>query len=121
MIIKNKSELRIRISLIIGAVVFLFGGIDSLDQNNLVLAISNFLLAAANIAGAYYIRKLTFVNVILWFLNSGLAFLIAISYFSLGKKELPFAWAVVGVLYLVVGIINYKKQKVKIETSNISN
>jgi hypothetical protein len=112
MILKKKSELKIRLSLIIAAVAFIFTGIDSLDQNNLTLAASNFLLAAVNLGGFYFIKlHSVLLNTVLLIFNSFLAFIIAYNYFIAGKIALPLAWLLLGILYLIVAVKNYRKQK----------
>ena len=115
MSIKINRETRVRIALIVGFIAFFFAGWDSLDNNNLLLAVSNFCLAAANLLSLYFIKeKASIVNIVLLMLNSCLAFIVAYGYFNVGKKALPLAWVLVGFVYLAVTIRAYKKSKQKI-------
>ena len=60
-------------------------------------------------------------NIILLMLNAILAFIVAYGYYDAGKKTLPVAWMIVGVLYLLVSIKTYKKKKLNPESTNLSN
>ena len=107
-----RRETRLHISLVIGFVAFLFAGIDSLEQNFIILAVCNFLLAAANIISLYFLKdKTSTANIVLLILNASLAFIIAYSFYAVGKKALPAAWIIVGVVYLGFSFREYKKYK----------
>lgn len=112
MAFKIKRETRVRISLVIGFMAFFFAGWDSLDHNLVILGVSNFLLAGANLISLFFVKeKGSMVNIILLLLNAILAFIVAFGYFDAGKKTLPLAWVIVGFLYLSVSVKAYKKSK----------
>ena len=118
---KINRESRIRISLVIGFIAFLFAGLDSLEQNQLLLATSNFLLAIVNLANIFFIKeKKTTANIILLFLNACLAFIVSYSYFTSDKGFLPLAWLVVGLFYVILSIKAIKKNKQHIVNQNIN-
>jgi hypothetical protein len=109
---KINRETRIRISLIIGIITFFIAGLDSLDQGQLILAVSNLLFAIVNLASLYFIKgKESSVSVILLILNAGLAFIVSYGYYSSGKVMLPMAWLLVGLFYIVLSFITIKTKK----------
>ncbi|HKI79453.1 MAG TPA: hypothetical protein VKA26_13005 [Ignavibacteriaceae bacterium] len=117
-----KRKTKVRLSLIVGFVAFFFAGWDSLDQNYLILAIANFILAGANIVSFFYIKeKASTVNIFLLMLNACLAFIVAYGYFEAGKKGLPVVWIIVGLLNIIVALKTIKKKKLNLELKNITN
>jgi|WetSurMetagenome_2_1015567.scaffolds.fasta_scaffold61342_3 hypothetical protein len=109
---KINRDTRIRISLIVGFVAFFFAGLDSLEQGQLILAVSNLLFAIVNLASLYFIKeKESIVNLILLILNAGLASIVSYSYYSSGKMMLPIVWLVVGLFYIVLSFKTFKKTK----------
>ncbi|MEO8232991.1 MAG: hypothetical protein ABI638_11960 [Ignavibacteriota bacterium] len=117
MALKIDPQKKNRLILIIGSIAFLFNGWDSLDQNNYLLAGCNFLLAFTNIVSLYFIKdKATTINLVLFLLNSFLAFIIAFNYLEVGKKGLPIVWALVGFIYIILALSVYKKTKQSVKT-----
>jgi len=85
--------------------------LDSLQQGQLILAISNLLFAIVNLASLFFIKeKGSIVNLILLILNAGLAFIVSYGYYSSGKMILPIVWLVVGLFYIVLSFKTFKKQ-----------
>lgn len=119
---KNNRETRIRISLVIGFITFFIAGLDSLQQGQLILAISNLLFAIVNLASLYFIKeKGSIVNLILLILNAGLAFIVSYGYYSSGKVMLPMVWLIVGLFYIVLSFITIKTNKKNILSQNINS
>jgi len=117
-----ERDTRVRISLVVGFIAFFFAGWDSLDQNHLILGVSNFSLAGANIISLLFIkRKMSTANIILLMLNAILAFIVAYGYYDTGKKTLPVAWMMVGIIYMLVSIKTYKKKELNPKNTNLSN
>lgn len=119
---KINRETRIRISLVIGFITFFIAGLDSLQQGQLILAISNLLFAIVNLASLYFIKeKGSIVNLILLILNAGLAFIVSYGYYSSDKVMLPIVWLVVGLFYIVLSFITIKTNKKNILSQNINS
>jgi hypothetical protein len=119
---KINRETRIRISLVIGFITFFMAGLDSLQQGQLILAISNLLFAIVNLASLYFIKeKGSIVNLILLTLNAGLAFIVSYGYYSSDKVMLPIVWLVVGLFYIVLSFITIKTNKKNILSQNINS
>jgi len=119
---KFDRNTRIRLSLIVASVAFFFAGLDSLEQSQLILAVSNFLLAIVNLASLYFIKeKGSTVNIILLILNACLAFIVSYDYYSSGKLLLPIAWLVVGLISVVVSFKTFKKNKINSIKQNINS
>jgi len=117
-----ERDIRVRISLVVGFIAFFFAGWDSLDQNYLILGGSNFSLAGANIISLLFMkRKMSTANIILLMLNAILAFIVAYGYYDAGKKALPVAWMMVGIIYMLVSIKTYKKKELNPKNTNLSN
>lgn len=115
MIFKTKSKLK-NLSFILGSFVFFLSGIDAVDQKNLLLAISNLLMAVVNFSAIYTLKQYSFwMDVILFIMNSVLASMVAYFYFNEGKKGLPYAWIFVCAFYLAAAFITYKKGKIRIQ------
>jgi len=116
---KFNHDKRIRISFVIGFFAFFFAGLDSLEQSQLILATSNFLLAIVNILSLYFVNeKGSEVKIILLILNAFLALIVSYSYYSAGKMLLPIAWLVVGLFYFVLSLKMIGKSKRKTVSQN---
>ena len=113
-----KRESRLRLSIIIGIIVFFLAGLDSIAQSLFIMAASNFLLAAVNAASLFFINEnKPGFNILLLFINASFAFFIAFDYYLNNKKLLPIAWLLVGVFYILLILKTIKDNKQK-QTAN---
>lgn len=105
-----RPDLKSRLPLIIGAVLFLFNGLLSFDQGDSVLGGANVAMAVVNFVALRFIaRASAATNATLAICNALLAAVVAWSYAQAGKVGLPYAWGAVAVVYLGAAAVIWRR------------
>lgn len=105
-----RKQRALRITLILGAIVFGAGALDALSQGLLYIGIPQAIGALANGLGVYFQPRLTRAfDAFLLFTNSIVCMLTAIQAFASGGQYLPYAWFVAGIVSLVAGAFVFIK------------
>lgn len=108
-----------KIALIGTGIAFIISGIDCLENNLMVIAISSFIVGIINIvASLFMIKHQFFIKISLLIINALFAFLSCYIYFESGRDKIQYGWAAVGIISLIVILITYRKEhnKNKIES-----
>ena len=105
-----KKQRALRITLILGAIVFGAGALDALSQGLWYIGIPQAIGALANALGVYFQARLTRAfDAFLLFTNAIVCMLTAIQAFASGGQYLPYAWYVAGIASLVAGVMVFIK------------
>jgi len=95
---------RERVPLVVGAVVFLLGGMAAYDVSDYVVAVPSVVMAVCNLLAIRFLpRAPDAVQLGLFVLNGALALLTAYSTYAAGKQWLPYAWGLAAVVFLIAG------------------
>lgn len=105
-----RRQRALRITLLLGALVFGTGAIDAFSQGQWLIGIPQAIGAVANILGVYFQKRLTpAFDAFLLFTNSIVCMLTAMQAFASGSQYLPYAWFVAGIVSLVAGAFVFTK------------
>ena len=100
-----------KLMLIGTGIAFLVSGIDCLENNLIVIAISSFIVGILNIVACLFIIKHQFfIKISLLIINSVFAFLSGYIYFEAGRDKIQYGWAVVGLISLIAIGTEYRKR-----------
>lgn len=106
-----RPDLKIKLPLIIGAVLFLLNGFLSFEQGDWLLGVSNLALAIVNFGALRFISTASATtNAVLALCNALLAAVVAWSYAEAGKVGLPYAWGVVTVIYVGAALMIWRQR-----------
>jgi hypothetical protein len=105
-----------KLVLIATGIAFIVSGIDCLENNLMVIAISSFIVGIINIVACLFmIRHPFFIKISLLIINSVFAFLSSYIYFEAGRDKIQYGWLAVGIISLIViGITIRKRVKEKL-------
>jgi len=104
----NKLK-KAKIVLILTGISFFASGIDNFDNNLLISGISSMIVAGINMIAVFFVfRKSFLVNMILIAVNA----LFGLFLFIINKSDIRYRWLLVAVVYIIAGIIAFKKQNV---------
>ena len=107
-----RPDLKVKLPLIIGAVLFLLNGLIAFDQGDRLLGATNVVLAIVNFAALRFISTASATtNTVLALCNALLAAVVAWSYAEAGKVGLPYAWGVVAIVYVGAAVIMWRKRR----------
>ncbi|MEM1218195.1 MAG: hypothetical protein AAGH79_04760 [Bacteroidota bacterium] len=99
-----------RITLLLGVLVFGTGAIDAFSQGQWLIGIPQAIGAIANLLGVYFQKRLTpAFDAFLLFTNYIVYMLTSIQAFASGSQYLPYAWFVAGIASLVAGAFVFTK------------
>ncbi len=113
----NMTKLKLRLPLIIGSIPFILASLDAFSQQNDFWAFVNLVMVVINLSALMVIRRFSKItNFALFMCNSLVAFLLGYYYYLEGKKGLPYAWAVVGILFIIFAFVMYNNSKATPET-----
>jgi uncharacterized membrane protein HdeD (DUF308 family) len=100
-----------KIMLIGTGIAFIISGIDCLENNLMIIAISSFIVGMINIiACLFMIKHPFFIKISLLIINSVFAFLSSYIYFVAGRNKIQYGWLAVGIISLIVIGITYRKR-----------
>lgn len=113
----DKKNRRLKLEIVISAFVFFISGIVAWESGEEIFAAANFIVSIINLSGLITnLAKLKNFKIILLLFNSIIAFISAYSYYAMGKKGLPYVWLLVGIVFLIITFIFYRKStKTKIK------
>ena len=78
----------------------------------------NLAMALANLLATRFVERAPrSTNGILLFCNALVAWVVGYDYLLQGKKGLPYAWLVVGILYLIGSVVFWRKANLENETT----
>jgi hypothetical protein len=105
-----------KLVLIATGIAFIVSGIDCLENNLMVIAISSFVVGIINIVACLFMtRHPFFIKISLLIINSVFAFLSGYIYFEAGRDKIQYGWLAVGIINLIViGITIRKRAKEKL-------
>lgn len=109
---------KVRFQLVLTAFAFLFGGIASLEDGNVLLAVPHFLLVLLNMLAATVVAKHSLkTNMSLFAVNAAFAGTLSYLYYRAGNDQMPYAWALISVIYIVGSMVYYYRSKRRTEPS----
>lgn len=105
-----------KIVLIGSGIAFIASGIDCLENNLEVIAISSFIVGIMNIVACLFMVKHPFfIKISLLIINSVFAFLSSYIYFEAGRDKIQYGWAAAGIICLIaIGIAFRRRAKEKL-------
>ena len=111
--LRNKNP---KIMLIVTGIAFIISGIDCLENNMMLIAISSFIVGFINIVACLFmIRHPFFVKILLLIINAVFAFLSSYIYLKAGKDMIQYAWLAIGIISLIaIGFAYRKRAKEKL-------
>ena len=102
------------IPLIFAAFMFLLSGVDAIQSDVDLLIYSCFIIAFVNMISIKFINLYPMsIVILLHFLDSIGAFLVAIVMVQSGKQYIQYAWFLTSLLYFIAAFISFKKMKTK--------
>jgi len=109
----NKLQFKIRLPLILAAVIFGLAAFDAFANQYIGWGLFNLVITIANLIALKYSEKHPeLTTVFLSILNAAAAFLTAWVFIEEGKQYIQFVWILTGVVYLVVSyLFSNKAQK----------
>ncbi|MEM7582791.1 MAG: hypothetical protein AAF560_05380 [Acidobacteriota bacterium] len=108
----DRTERKLKLPLIIGAVPFLMAGLDALDRGSYALAAVNLIMTAANwIAVSFVAKAPEKTNAVLHLCNAFVACFLSYDYFQQGKTGLPYAWIFTALAFLAGSIVFYRRSR----------
>ncbi len=109
---------KVRLQLVLTGVAFLFGGIASLDNGNIPMAAVHFLVVLLNMLAATVVMKHPLrTNMSLFVVNAAFAGVLSYLYYRDGNNQMPYAWGLISVIYIVGSIVYYYRSKRRTEPS----
>lgn len=100
-----------KLMLIITGIAFIVSGIDCLENDLMVIAISSFIVGLINIvAYLFVIRHPFLIKIFLLAVNSIFAFLSSYIYFTAGRDKIQYGWLAVGIISLIIIGLEYRKR-----------
>lgn len=97
-----KTERRKQAPLILGAVVFLVGGIDALQSQDYLVGVSSVLAGVLNLVAARFVLKSPrATTVLLHVLNAIVAGVMVLASVWAGKSYIQYAWAAAVLMFLI--------------------
>ncbi|MFZ1292148.1 MAG: hypothetical protein WAR79_18785 [Melioribacteraceae bacterium] len=111
---KNKPKLE-KFSHIFSGIIVLFSAFDKYESGNysfILFALAGIIFILIAIFHAKISQKFVWVDNVFIFLEGTISFIIALDYFFLGKKALPFAYIFAGLLQFTVGYFKLKKKSI---------
>lgn len=92
---------------------FIAGGIDSFENELIILAISSYIVGGLNVIAYFFVKRHPFsVKMAILFLNMVFAALSSYSYHIAGM-DIQYGWALVCLIHIVAIIVTYYKQSKK--------
>ena len=90
---------------------FLISGIDCMENNLMIIAISSFIVGFLNIAASLFNKRHPFyTKTILLVINALFAFISSYVYYTAGRDKIQYGWAVVGIISIFALIRAFRKR-----------
>ncbi len=107
----TSSDRKQKLPLIVAASVFLISALASFMSGNFTFAFLNLAMALLNFVALRFIERMPErTNALIHLANAVLAFFTAYDFFRAGKKGLPYAWLIAGLVFTIAFIIFLRKQ-----------
>lgn len=108
----DTAELKLKLPLLIGTILFLAGGVDSLSQGKSLLGVANLLMAATNLLAFEFAGKTPeMTGVWIHLANAAVASVVGYDYFLAGTRGLHWAWAVAAAAFVVAAAASYRQAR----------
>ncbi len=102
----------VKVQLILTGVAFLFGGIASLEDGNVLLTAVHFIMALLNILAAFIVSKHPLrINIALFIVNAAFAGVLSYLYYMAGNDQMPYAWGFISLVSIVGCLVYYIKER----------